>query len=49
MDSVAWGYFKLKECKKAISYIEKVIEQVGLSNDEIKLHFETIKECNDIR
>ena len=49
MDSVAWGYYKQKECKKAYKYMKKVVEQVGLSNEEIKLHFEKIKDCNDIR
>lgn len=49
MDSVAWGYYKAKRCKEAYKYIKKVVEQVGLSNEEIKLHFEMIKDCNDIR
>jgi hypothetical protein len=29
--------------------MQKVIDQVGLENEEIKYHYEQIKECNDIR
>jgi tetratricopeptide (TPR) repeat protein len=45
MDSVAWGYFKLNNCKKALEYMKKIVDQVGLENEEIKLHWEKIQEC----
>ncbi len=45
LDSVAWGYFKLGKCDLALKYMKKVIEQIGLDNKEIKLHWEKIQEC----
>jgi hypothetical protein len=45
-DSVAWGYFKNNECKLAEKYMSEVVEKVGLDDEEIKLHYEEIKECN---
>ncbi len=44
-DSVAWGYFKNNECKLAEKYMSEVVEKVGLDDEEIKLHYEEIKEC----
>lgn len=49
LDSVAWGLYKTKQCEDALFYMQKVIDQVGLENEEIKYHYEQIKECNDIR
>ncbi len=45
MDSVAWGYYKKKNCKKAFKYMKKIVDQIGLDNKEIKLHWEKIQEC----
>jgi tetratricopeptide (TPR) repeat protein len=45
MDSVAWGYFKLNNYAKALTYMKKVVDQVGLENEEIKVHWERIKRC----
>ena len=45
LDSVAWGNYKLKKCEKAKGYMKKVIDQVGLENEEIKLHWDKIQEC----
>ena len=45
MDSVAWGYYRLKKCKKAFEYMKKVVDQVGLDNKEIKLHWGKIQRC----
>ena len=45
MDSVAWGYYKLGNCKKAFSYMKRVVDQAGLENKEIKLHWEKVQEC----
>jgi len=44
-DSVAWGYYKNKQCTKAYKYMKEVIDEVGLDNEEIKLHWEKIKDC----
>ena len=45
MDSVAWGYYKSNNCKEAFKYMKKIVDQIGLDNKEIKLHWEKIKEC----
>ncbi|VAY86765.1 Putative lipoprotein [hydrothermal vent metagenome] len=47
MDSVAWGYYKLKQCSKAFEYMNKVINQIGTDNKEIKLHWEKIQKCQE--
>ncbi len=47
MDSVAWGYYKKKSCKKALKYMKDIVDQVGLDNEEIKLHWEKIQECEN--
>ncbi len=44
-DSVAWGYYKNNECKLADKYMSEVVEKVGLNDEEIKLHYDQIKEC----
>ena len=44
-DSVAWGYYKNKQCKKAYKYMEDVVKEVGLNDEDVKLHWELIKEC----
>lgn len=51
IDTLAWGEYKIKNCKKALELIKIVIEKVGLEDKEVKLHYEKIKECtkNDIR
>jgi len=47
MDSVAWGYYRLNSCTDAKSYIQKVVDQVGLENKEINLHWEKIQKCQE--
>ncbi len=44
-DSLAWGYFKNNECKLADKYMSEVVEKVGLEDEEIKLHYDEIKDC----
>ena len=44
-DSVAWGYYKNKQCKKAYKYMKDVVKEVGLNDEDVKLHWELIKEC----
>jgi len=45
LDSLAWGYYKLKKCKKAYDIISKL-----KSNDkEILLHKKLIRRCYDFR
>ncbi|MDC0932437.1 hypothetical protein OAR97_01185 [Arcobacteraceae bacterium] len=45
LDSLAWGFYKLGECKKALTIMKKVISVTGLKDREIKLHWNNIKEC----
>jgi len=45
LDSLAWGYYKEKLCKKAYEVMEKVVAQEGLSEPEIKAHWEAIQAC----
>ncbi len=45
IDTLAWGEYKLKNCKEAFINMKKVVDEVGLDDAEIKLHWEKIKEC----
>jgi len=45
LDSLAWGYFKINECKKATEIMKQVINVTGLKDKEIKLHWNNIKSC----
>jgi tetratricopeptide (TPR) repeat protein len=46
IDSKAWGNYKLGNCKIAYKFMKKVVDEVGLSDSEIKLHWKKIKECS---
>jgi len=49
LDSLAWGYYKLKECKKAKETIVK-IKRLSKSEDledEIREHIEKIEQCKE--
>lgn len=45
IDTLAWGEFKLKNCKEAYIHMKRVVDEVGLDDEEIKLHWDEIKEC----
>ena len=45
IDTLAWGQYKLKNCKEANKQMKRVVDEVGLNDEEIKLHWEKIKEC----
>ena len=45
IDSLAWGQYKLKDCKNAYLNMKKVVDAVGLDDKEIQLHWEKIKGC----
>jgi len=45
LDSLAWGYYKLGKCTKALTIMKQVISVTGLKDQEIKLHWNNIKEC----
>lgn len=46
LDSLAWGQYKLKQCKEAYKNMKKVVDNVGLKDEEIKSHWKEIKECS---
>ena len=45
LDSKAWGYYKLGQCKKADKLIRKVSKMQGGDNPEIILHIQEINKC----
>ncbi|WP_456380387.1 tetratricopeptide repeat protein [Hydrogenimonas sp.] len=45
IDSLAWGHYKLGECEKAYREMKKVIEKLGLKDEEIKAHWKKIEKC----
>ncbi len=45
LDSMAWGHYKLNECKKAESLMKKVIKQLGTDDPEVKSHLNAIQKC----
>lgn len=44
LDSLAWGYYKLKDCKKAGEIIDRVLKDDS-TNEEIKVHLDAINKC----
>lgn len=42
LDSLAWGYYKLGDCKKALEIIKKVVKAEGLTDKEISNHWNAI-------
>ena len=45
LDTLAWGEYKSNNCKEAYFYMKQIVDEIGLEDDEIKLHWEKIKEC----
>lgn len=45
LDSLAWGYYKKHECTKAYREMKKVVDEEGLEQEEIKAHWDAIKQC----
>lgn len=45
IDTLAWGQYKLGNCKEAYEQMKQVVDEVGLDDLEIRLHWEKIKEC----
>jgi len=45
LDSLAWGYFKMNECKKAYKLMKRVVDIEGLKESEITEHWKAIKKC----
>jgi len=45
LDSLAWGYYKAGECFEAYNIMQRVVEEEGLREDEIKEHWTAIQAC----
>ena len=45
IDTLAWGEYKIKNCQEANKQMKRVVDEIGLNDEEIKLHWEKIKEC----
>ncbi|PLY11063.1 MAG: hypothetical protein C0626_00380 [Arcobacter sp.] len=46
LDSKAWANYKLGNCAEAYKSMKRVVDEVGLNESEIKLHWKKIKECS---
>jgi tetratricopeptide (TPR) repeat protein len=44
LDSLAWGYYKLKDCEQAKKYINEAKRILG-DNEELQEHYQIIKNC----
>ena len=47
LDSLAWGYYKLHQCKKAKTIIDKVVTLEGGDDPEVLYHQKEINDCID--
>ncbi|EAI3451859.1 ATP-dependent nuclease subunit B, partial [Campylobacter jejuni] len=46
LDSLAWGYYKQGDCKKAWEILKQTLEDKEFANsDESKAHAKAIKAC----
>lgn len=45
LDSLAWGYYKKRECGKAYKLMKRVVDEEGLEQSEIIEHWNAIKQC----
>ncbi len=45
LDSLAWGYYKERDCTKAYQLMKRVVEEEGLQEPEIIEHWNAIRQC----
>ena len=45
LDSLAWGYYKEHQCKKAYEMMKRVVDEEGLDEEEIIEHWDAIQKC----
>lgn len=45
LDSLAWGHYRLGECKKARALMKRVVEQMGSDDPEVASHIQAIDQC----
>ena len=49
LDSLAWGHYKMQECKESLEVIQKVLKLEGGNDPEVLKHHEMIKKCKGKR
>ena len=49
LDSLAWGYYKLKECTKANTIMNRVVKLEGGEDKEVLEHVKAIQNCIKIK
>jgi predicted Zn-dependent protease len=49
LDSLAWGYYKLGQCKKADAIMKKVVKLEGGDDKEVLSHIEAIQKCLNLK
>jgi tetratricopeptide (TPR) repeat protein len=47
LDSLAWGYYKINYVTKSFGIMKKVVQSLGLEDEEVKKHYNTIKKRYD--
>ncbi|SFV71554.1 FIG00545237: hypothetical protein [hydrothermal vent metagenome] len=45
LDSLAWGYYKEDKCSKAYDLMKRVVDEEGLKEEEIRIHWNAIRLC----
>jgi len=45
LDSLAWGYYKERDCDKAYKMMKRVVDEEGLEEPEIIEHWDAIRQC----
>ncbi len=45
LDSLAWGYYKERDCDKAYKLMKRVVDEEGLEEAEIIEHWNAIRQC----
>ena len=45
LDSLAWGYYKVHDCKKAYEMMKRIVAIEGLEEPEIAEHWDLIQKC----
>lgn len=45
LDSLAWGYYKERNCTKAYTLMKRVVDEEGLVEPEIIEHWDAIRQC----
>jgi len=45
LDSLAWGYYKKRDCDKAYKLMKRVVDEEGLEQSEISEHWQAIQQC----